>query len=252
MIYNIQTFCTYGYWPDTDLTPKSGKPIIAACDICGKIRITTKAAYRNLCQPCAMEKVFEDPDTHINMSNSQTERYKDPTEREKQRQAQIKHHEEHPETVIKMTKSANKRWEDPKEHEKARDVANKHWEDPLEREKTRQGMIKLYENPEEREKQRQAQIKRYEDPKERKKISDGGKKSYKDDPMRAEKHRDLMKIHYAEVDDPGQDIVRHHYIYDHNDLSLYTMKMTRGQHTRLHHTLRRAKIEIPHINIKEV
>lgn len=235
MIYNIQTFCTYGYWPDTDLKPKSGKPIIAACDKCSRIRITTKAAYRDLCQPCAMEKIFENPDTHINMSNSQTERFEDPSEREKQRQAQIKHHEEHPETAIKMAESSNKRWEDP-----------------LEREKTRQGMIKLYENPEEREKQRQAQKKRYEDSKERKKISDGGKKSYKDDPTRAEKHGELMKVHYAEMDNPGQDIVRHHYIYDHNDLSLYTIEMTRGRHTRLHHILRRAEIEIPHINIKEV
>lgn len=48
----------------------------------------------------------------------------------------------------------------------------------------------------------------------------------------------------------GNDIVNHHYIYDHSDLSKYTMKMTRSAHFRLHNNMRKAGIKVPHINIK--
>ena len=49
----------------------------------------------------------------------------------------------------------------------------------------------------------------------------------------------------------GDDIVGHHYIYDHSDLSKYIMKMTRAAHTRLHWLMRKSGIEIPHINMEE-
>ena len=49
----------------------------------------------------------------------------------------------------------------------------------------------------------------------------------------------------------GDDICNHHYIYDHSDLSKYTMKMTRSAHTKLHWLMRKANIIVPHINIKE-
>ena len=46
----------------------------------------------------------------------------------------------------------------------------------------------------------------------------------------------------------GQDIVYHHYIYDHSDLTKYTMKMTRSAHTKLHNMMHKTGIEVPHIN----
>ena len=49
----------------------------------------------------------------------------------------------------------------------------------------------------------------------------------------------------------GNDIVNHHYIYDESDLSKYMMKMTRSRHTRLHRLMKKAGIEIPHINMVE-
>ena len=45
MIYHIQTYCTYGYWPDTDLKPQSCKPIITACDKCGKMMVIRDGRY---------------------------------------------------------------------------------------------------------------------------------------------------------------------------------------------------------------
>lgn len=49
----------------------------------------------------------------------------------------------------------------------------------------------------------------------------------------------------------GNDIIEHHMIYDHSDLSKNIMKMTRSMHMKLHQLFRKYEIEIPHINIKE-
>ena len=48
----------------------------------------------------------------------------------------------------------------------------------------------------------------------------------------------------------GGDIVEHHYLYDHSDLSLNTVKMTRSNHSRLHNLLLRLGVSVPHINIR--
>lgn len=49
----------------------------------------------------------------------------------------------------------------------------------------------------------------------------------------------------------GNDICEHHYIYDHSDISKYTMKITRSRHGRLHKNMQISKIKVPHINITE-
>ena len=67
-----------------------------------------------------------------------------------------------------------------------------------------------------------------------------------------EKLSESLNEFYSKFDDPGQLLVKHHYIYDHNDLSKYTTEMTRSRHSRLHMLMRKAGIIIPHINIKEV
>ena len=46
----------------------------------------------------------------------------------------------------------------------------------------------------------------------------------------------------------GNDLVDHHYIYDHSDLFLNTVKMARSDHQKLHLLLRRLGYIIPHIN----
>lgn len=48
----------------------------------------------------------------------------------------------------------------------------------------------------------------------------------------------------------GNDICEHHYIYDHADLSKNTVGMTRSDHSKLHHLLKRLGYIVPHINIK--
>lgn len=207
MIYNIQTFCTYGYWPE-DLKPQSNKFIITACDNCGDVRITKKQAYRDLCVKCSQQK------------RGKEQIISDET-KEKMSHARLEYLKENPitdETKKKMSDSAVKRCE----------------ENPVTdemKEKNRNAQIERYKNPLAREKTSKANIKRFEDPVEREKLSIAQLKRY------------------SEMDDPGQEIVTHHYIYDFNDLTKYTIMITRSEHTTIHNNLRWAKLEVPCINI---
>jgi hypothetical protein len=52
MILEEATFEAFGYevW---ELTHRSNKPLLAACELCGEFRITTKNAYHSFCKSCA-------------------------------------------------------------------------------------------------------------------------------------------------------------------------------------------------------
>jgi hypothetical protein len=54
MILKEETFEVFGYevW---ELLPRSSKPIIAACDNCGKVRLASKNKYHALCRSCAQK-----------------------------------------------------------------------------------------------------------------------------------------------------------------------------------------------------
>jgi endogenous inhibitor of DNA gyrase (YacG/DUF329 family) len=51
MILEEETYKRFGYFP-RDLTVKSNKAILVACDDCGKIRQSSKHAYRSRCKSC--------------------------------------------------------------------------------------------------------------------------------------------------------------------------------------------------------
>lgn len=69
MILEQETFDAYGYYP-SKLTHGTRKPILAACDECGKIRKIRNRGYRNLCPSCA-HKGKNNPNYHITMSEEQ-------------------------------------------------------------------------------------------------------------------------------------------------------------------------------------
>ena len=52
MILEEETYAEFGYYP-SDLKPKSGKKILAACDDCGRIRETSKHCYHPFCDSCS-------------------------------------------------------------------------------------------------------------------------------------------------------------------------------------------------------
>ena len=51
MILEKETYEKFGYYP-SDLKPKSGKRILAACEDCGKIRELRKYHYSDFCRSC--------------------------------------------------------------------------------------------------------------------------------------------------------------------------------------------------------
>lgn len=95
MIYHIQTYCTYGYWPE-DLSSQSNKSIIVACDICGKVRHTLKRRDNKLCTSCTSIKRWSDSKEQEKQSKIQKERYQDPKERKKSSDAAIKMYKDDP------------------------------------------------------------------------------------------------------------------------------------------------------------
>lgn len=215
MIYNIQTYCTYGYWPE-DLKPKSRKLIIVACDRCSKVKTTPNLAYNNLCASCAAKKRYENPSEHEKSSKAALKRYEDPLEHTKTSNALKKYYEH----------------ENPSEYKKRSERFKEYFKDPVERKNRSERMKKRYEDPIEREKQSVRMRKLHElDPTIRIKISDN------------------LKRFYTTMDDPGQQIVKHHYIYDFNDLDKYTIKITRSEHSSIHMKLRQAGLQVPCINI---
>jgi len=77
-------------------------------------------------------------------------------------------------------------------------------------------------------------VKKYSS-KERKEMSDRAKNS------------DPTKVNIENMRG-GKDTIEHHYIYDHANPELYTIKISRKKHPQLHMLLRNAGIVIPHIN----
>ena len=98
----------------------------------------------------------------------------------------------------------------------------------------------------------EGQKKRYEDPKEREKISNTLNGHQVSEETRASISDGIKNSEAAKVATDamrgGDDIVRHHFIYDHDDLSKYTIEMTRSQHQSLHRNMQLLGLEVPHIN----
>lgn len=82
MIDENATFVQFGYH-SAELSHKSGKRVIAVCDICGVIRDVAFYQYRKLCHKCAHIQHYKD----------------DPDAGDKNRLAQLKHYKEHPELL---------------------------------------------------------------------------------------------------------------------------------------------------------
>lgn len=96
------------------------------------------------------------------------------------------------------------------------------------------------------------QIKRYTDPTNRKVMSDRSIEQWSSQEARDKLseinlNSDAAKI-ASERQRGGFDLVCHHYLYDHADLSKYTMSMTRSEHAAMHNRMRGDGYKVPHIN----
>lgn len=115
--------------------------------------------------------------------------------------------------------------------------------------------IKRCSDPEEIKVMSEREIKRCSDPEVREVMSERTIKQFSDPEARKD-HSDRIKnsdaAHSAQDKQRGgNDLVDHHYIYDHDDLSKNTAQMTRSDHMRLHRLLQKLKYIVPHINIGE-
>ena len=85
-----------------------------------------------------------------------------------------------------------------------------------------------------------------ENPERAIKISKSNKKYYDEHPEKRQEKSEAAKARNMS----GNDIVNHHYIYDHSDLLKYTTKVTRSKHAKIHAWMRKAGIKVPHINVR--
>lgn len=69
MILEEETFKKYGYHPK-NLKVQSNKKILAECNDCGKIRITSKNGYRDLCLSCAHKGKHRSAETKRKISDN--------------------------------------------------------------------------------------------------------------------------------------------------------------------------------------
>ena len=78
-------------------------------------------------------------------------------------------------------------------------------------------------------------------------LSDAAKlaitKNHEDNPEKWDKIYDRMR--------GGNDIVKHHFIYDHNHPENHIVKITRSQHMSHHQWMKRNGLEVPHLNVTE-
>lgn len=96
-ILEEETVKEFGYNPD-GLLPHSNKKILAACDDCGKVRVTSKNAYYGLCHLCGCQS----PERRRKLSLANTGKY--PTEETRRKLSEAgkgRHHTE--ETKKKMS-----------------------------------------------------------------------------------------------------------------------------------------------------
>ena len=70
VILEEETFKKFGYYP-RDLTHKSHKKILVACDDCGKIREARKDGYSDLCKNCVKKLKHLSEETRKKLSEAQ-------------------------------------------------------------------------------------------------------------------------------------------------------------------------------------
>lgn len=226
MIYNIQTYCTYGYWPE-DLGRWSEKLIVIACNNCGKIRIVKRSSYRDLCKKCSQQKrrfnELPKPGTYPNLKNINEEMT---FEKFGYYSTQISKNSRKSVVVVcdicgeirVMTKSHYS------DICKSCAQLKRYKDNPVSDESKEKMVISQTErfknNPVTDETKNTlciSQKKRFEDPKEHEKLSIAHRKRY------------------AEMDDPGLEIIKHHIAYDFNNTDDLIVKITSRFHSSIHH-----------------
>lgn len=198
--------------------PQSNKKVVAVCDGCGKVRTVNYSRYFKLCHKCSSMT----PESRKANSLRCIARFSDPVERELARLRAIA------------------RFSDPAARKQMSDSKKQYFIDNPDAGKEQSAKLVMYyeDNPEAREAARLRGVEQFCTQESRDNLSETLKKS------------EARKAQ-AEKQVGGNDIVGHHMIYDHSDLTKNVIPMTRSMHTRLHKLFQKHGIKIPRVNIGE-
>lgn len=200
--------------------PHSNKRVIAICDVCGKERIIKWQDYRVLCNKCAVNT----PEAIEANRSRATEYFADQAVRKNVSETRKRYIREHPDSMDTINLGHDIHFLDPAARKDASDAKKRyHIDNPEAGREHSDRLVLYYKN----------------NPEARKKISDGMKNS---DAVKAASRKQIG----------GHDVVGHHMIYDHSDLSKNVMPLTRSMHARLHQLFRKHGIEIPHVNTSAI
>lgn len=211
--------------------PASGKMIVSVCNGCGKIRTCRFVDYCDLCSICNGIKLGTgnagENNPMYGRSGVDSPRYG------------IEHTAN---TKLKMSESAIGKHTGENNGSKRDDV----------REKISASKIEFWKIPGIRDTMSET-IKNSEAAKAARKNNADSKRGVPLSPEhKAAVSRGLEESGANDKMRGGHDIVWHHIIYDHDDLSKNTIGMTRSDHQKLHQLLRKLGYIIPHINVKGV
>lgn len=200
---------------------QSNKTVVAICDICGKERNIVYALYRDLCHKCS----HGTPDaTEANRSRA----------------------------ILQFS--------DDNTRQNASDTKKLYYiNNPCAKEEQSIQMIQYHKDHPEFAAAHSEWLTQYHKDHPEIGVANSERliKYYKDNPEAGEKLSETLKnsvSHKSAVEKMvgGNDIVGHHMIYDHSDLSKNIMPMTRSRHQHLHILFRKHGIEIPHINVGNI
>jgi hypothetical protein len=151
--------------------------------------------------------------------------------------ATIKRFKDDPDIGKRQGKTLRQRYiNNPELSQQLSDKALDRWNKPEAKEEMSQIKIDYWNGNEvAKEKARQIAIEQWSD----QKVRDIQSETLKGSDKQKEQHNKQRG---------GNDIVKHHYIYDHSDLSKYTMEVTRSKHTYIHWLMWKSDIKVPHIN----
>ena len=210
--------CTVEYLMDRfKKFPHSAKRIITICEICNEEREISFYQYRDLCYSCA----HSTPMFLARNAVMWQEYWSDQDHKDEQAERRIEY------------------FKDPKNCEEMSRLVKQYFIDNPEAGKAHSEWMKEYCKDPKVLKAMSDRMKEYcTDPDVRKAMSETIKNS---DACKAEHERQFG----------GHDIVKHHFIYDHNNPKNHTVEITRSQHTGHHNWMRRNGLEVPHVNVTE-
>ena len=199
--------------------PSSGKKVVRICNSCGRNDKRYFYAVGDLCHKCG----HNTSEHRKNQSKNTTRQYSTQKARDEQTERLNQYHVDNPGVARVMS-----------------DRMIQYHKDHPEKSKTHSEWMVQYhiDNPGVAEEQSKFAIEYWSDQTNRDEMSDIITNS------------DAAKV-AQDGQRGGRDILKHHFIYDHNNPNQHTVDITRAEHTSHHNWMKRNGLEVPHYNVTE-